>query len=142
MISASDRFILHKQLTEDSFFLEELELCEVRLFNNANFPWLLLIPKRNNISEIFDLTADDRSLMLEEVNRIASALKHSTNCDKINIATIGNIVPQLHVHVVARFNHDAAWPKPVWGSSNIPYADKQHAVRYWQEKLNGCSKIT
>ncbi|MFN7098543.1 MAG: HIT domain-containing protein [Gammaproteobacteria bacterium] len=129
-------FILNKQLKQDSFALADLELCELRLFNNANYPWLLLIPKLNNISEIFELTDADRQQLFAEINAIAARLKHTTQCDKINIATLGNIVSQLHIHVIARFNHDAAWPKPVWGAASLPYADAEHAIAYWQEKLS------
>ncbi len=128
-------FILHHQLAEDSFWLADLKLCELRLFNNANFPWLLLIPKRNNIREIFELSAAERTILFNEVNEIAEKLKHTTACDKINIGALGNMVSQLHVHIIARFNHDAAWPKPAWGAPSLAYTDQKHAVKYWQEKL-------
>lgn len=128
-------FLLSKQLAEDSFALAELNLCELRLFNNANYPWLLLIPRINNICEIFELSEADRTILFTEINLIAEKLKQCTMCDKINIGALGNVVSQLHVHIIARFNHDASWPKPVWGSASQPYADANHAVSYWKEKL-------
>lgn len=129
-------FILHHQLAEDSFWLTNLELSEVRLFNNANFPWLLLIPRRNDIREIFELTETEQLNLFAEITALAEKLKIVTQCDKINIGALGNMVPQLHIHIIARFNHDTAWPKPAWGAPSLQYTDQKHAVKYWQEKLS------
>ena len=82
--------------------------------NDANYPWLLLVPRRRDVSEIIDLTETDQAQLMREVARAVSALKIETACHKINVAAIGNVVAQLHVHVVARFRTDAAWPRPVW----------------------------
>ena len=82
---------------------------------DANYPWLMLVPRRAGISEIIDLDEDDRALLMDEIAQAAAALKQVTQCDKLNIAAIGNVVPQLHVHIVARRRSDPAWPKPVWG---------------------------
>ena len=129
------KFILNAQLEKDSFLLGDLSLCQIRLFNNSNYPWLLLIPKINQMSEIFDLPLEDQNLLQQEIVSLGSRLKQATGCDKINIGILGNIVSQLHVHIIARFKHDHSWPRAVWGSETISYADPQHAVRYWQEKL-------
>ena len=84
--------------------------------NDANYPWLLLVPRRAGAVEIIDLDEVEQAQLMTEIARVARALKDVTGCDKLNIAAIGNVVPQLHVHVVARRKGDAAWPKPVWGA--------------------------
>jgi len=115
MVSEPDRWSLHPQLARDTLLAGDLPLCQVRLMNDANFPWLLLVPRRQNAIEITDLTETDQTQLMRETAQTARALKASTACDKINVAAIGNLVSQLHLHVVARFRSDAAWPKPVWG---------------------------
>ena len=106
---------LDPQLERDSVALGNLMLCQARLMNDANYPWLLLLPRRANATEITDLVAADRAQLMQEIAQSADALKSETACLKINVAAIGNMVTQLHVHIVARFRTDAAWPKPVWG---------------------------
>ena len=83
--------------------------------NDANYPWLILVPRRVGASEIIDLGAE-QSLLMDELALVSRALKDETRCDKLNVAAIGNMVPQLHIHIVARRKDDAAWPKPVWGA--------------------------
>jgi len=83
--------------------------------NDANFPWLILVPRRAGVSEIIDLGAE-QAVLMHELSLVSRALKDETRCDKLNVAAIGNVVPQLHIHVVARRKGDAAWPKPVWGA--------------------------
>jgi diadenosine tetraphosphate (Ap4A) HIT family hydrolase len=83
--------------------------------NDANFPWLILVPRRAGASEIIDL-GDEQALLMNELALVSRALKDETRCDKLNVAAIGNVVPQLHIHLVARRKDDAAWPKPVWGA--------------------------
>jgi diadenosine tetraphosphate (Ap4A) HIT family hydrolase len=92
-----------------------LGLCELRIMNDKRWPWLLLIPQRPGVEEIHDLTPLDQAMLTFEANLTAQALKKITACTKINTAALGNIVRQLHVHVVARTEGDAAWPGPVWG---------------------------
>jgi diadenosine tetraphosphate (Ap4A) HIT family hydrolase len=106
---------LDSQLDRDSVMVGDLALCQVRLVNDANYPWLLLVPRRRGVVEITDLAEADQVQLIGEVTRAVRELKAQTGCDKINVAAIGNVVPQLHVHVVARFRGDAAWPRPVWG---------------------------
>jgi diadenosine tetraphosphate (Ap4A) HIT family hydrolase len=109
-------FELHPQLARDTVALGDLPLSRVLVINDANWPWLLLVPRRAHVSEIIDLDEVEQAQLWTEVARAGRALKDVTACDKLNIAALGNVVPQLHVHVIARRNGDAAWPKPVWGA--------------------------
>jgi diadenosine tetraphosphate (Ap4A) HIT family hydrolase len=106
---------LHPQLFAETAFVCDLPLSRLLAMNDANFPWLILVPRRVGASEIIDLGAEQATLM-DEIARVCRALKDETRCDKLNVAAIGNVVPQLHVHIVARRKDDAAWPKPVWGA--------------------------
>jgi len=111
---SSDNFILHPQLAADTFEVGDLPLCRVLLMNNARFPWLILVPRRANKKELFDLAPAEYKLVMDEIRFVAEQLKSHTQADKINIAALGNMVPQLHIHIIARFENDAAWPNPVW----------------------------
>jgi len=116
MIIAASPWSLHAQLEKDTTPVGDLPLSRVLAVNDANFPWVLLVPRRTGASEIIDLAEPDQARLTTEIARVASALKSITSCDKLNVAAIGNVVPQLHVHVVARRKDDAAWPRPVWGA--------------------------
>jgi diadenosine tetraphosphate (Ap4A) HIT family hydrolase len=107
---------LHPQLDRDTASIGDLPLSRVLVINDANYPWLLLVPRRPEIVEVIDLDEVEQAQLTTEVARVARALRAVTACDKLNIAALGNAVPQLHVHVIARFRGDAAWPKPVWGA--------------------------
>ncbi len=118
-------FVLDKQLKADSAAIGRLMLCEVCLLDDSRFPWLVLVPRRRELVEIIDLTTDERALLMEEVTKAARALKSITECYKLNVAALGNQVRQLHIHVIARFKNDAAWPAPVWGKgARVPYQVK------------------
>ncbi|HXI06087.1 MAG: HIT domain-containing protein [Bradyrhizobium sp.] len=106
---------LHRQLTEDTIDIGDLPLCRVLVIKDANYPWLLLVPRREGAVEIIDLDDVEQAQLMTETSRVARAVKEITKCDKLNIAALGNVVPQLHVHVIARRKNDAAWPRPVWG---------------------------
>jgi diadenosine tetraphosphate (Ap4A) HIT family hydrolase len=106
---------LHPQLHADTVPVCDLALSRLLAMNDANFPWLILVPRRAGVSEIIDL-GDERSPLMDEISLVSRALKDETRCDKLNVAAIGNMVPQLHIHVVARRKDDAVWPKPVWGA--------------------------
>ena len=110
-------FILDKKLQQDSFFIADLELCKVLLMNDANYPWLILVPRQNNLKEIIDLSFDDQIILLKEINFVAEILKKEFEFDKLNIANLGNVVSQLHIHVIARKKNDATFPRPVWGNA-------------------------
>lgn len=108
-------FQLHERLEADSVFVGRLSLCEARLQNDRRYPWLVLIPRRPGLREIFELPPADRAALIEEIAQAGAALQALYAPDKINVGALGNLVPQLHVHVVARRRDDAAWPGPVWG---------------------------
>jgi diadenosine tetraphosphate (Ap4A) HIT family hydrolase len=106
---------LHKRLKEDTVDIGDLPLSRVLVIKDAHYPWLLLVPRRSEIVEIIDLEEVEQAQLMTEICRVARALKEITKCDKLNIAALGNAVPQLHVHIIARRTGDAAWPRPVWG---------------------------
>ncbi|WP_119680240.1 HIT domain-containing protein [Indioceanicola profundi] len=109
-------FALHPRLAADTLFVADLALCRVLLMHNAAFPWLILVPRRVAATEIHHLPAADRFRLMEEMALAAQALERLAAPDKMNVGALGNVVPQLHVHVVARRRDDPAWPGPVWGS--------------------------
>jgi diadenosine tetraphosphate (Ap4A) HIT family hydrolase len=108
-------FSLHPHLEADTTPVGDLALARVLLMNDANYPWLILVPRRPSIVEIIDLEERAQHQLTAEIARVSAALKSLTACDKLNVAALGNVVQQLHVHVIARRRTDAAWPKPVWG---------------------------
>lgn len=117
-------FALDPRLVADTFTLGDMALCRLLLMNDSRFPWLILVPRRDGLSELTDMTPYERRALIEEAALAADRLKILTGAKKINIGALGNIVPQLHLHVVARFEGDAAWPAPVWGSGKVePYDD-------------------
>ena len=124
----ADAWTLHPQLDRDTASIGDLPLSRVFIINDANYPWLLLVPRRADIVELIDLDDVEQAQLMTEITRVARALRAVTGCDKLNIAALGNVVPQLHVHLIARFRADAAWPKPVWGV--VP------ARPYEREELN------
>ncbi|MBV6492082.1 MAG: hypothetical protein LDLANPLL_00073 [Turneriella sp.] len=111
-------FTLDTRLAADTLFVTDLTLSTVRLMNTALLPWLVLVPKVAGKKEIIDLEGFQEELLWKEISFVSRALKEEFNPTKLNVAALGNMVPQLHVHIVARFANDAAWPKPVWG--NLP----------------------
>jgi diadenosine tetraphosphate (Ap4A) HIT family hydrolase len=114
---------LHPQIARDTVPLGDLALSRVLAMNDANYPWLVLVPRRPDVVEIIDLDDAARAELMTEIARVCAALKAHTDCDKLNVAAIGNVVPQLHVHLVARRKDDSAWPRPVWGAAPArPYA--------------------
>jgi len=108
-------FELHPQLAADSVPVCSWPLCEVLLLNDANYPWLVLVPARDGLRDFHDLSPDDMIAAGREISRASEALVELFAPDKINVAALGNMVPQLHIHVIARFTDDAAWPNPIWG---------------------------
>ncbi|AKS41396.1 HIT domain-containing protein [Wenzhouxiangella marina] len=108
-------FQLDPRLAADSLPIDSLELCQLRLMNDQRFPWLLLVPARPGTVEVLDLDAADQMRLWDEIRVVAGAVRSVFAPDKLNIAALGNVVPQLHVHVIGRFRNDAAWPAPVWG---------------------------
>jgi len=114
---------LDPRLAQETIALGDLPLSRVLLMNDANYPWLILVPRRGNLVELIDLDDAGQMTLMAEVARAARAMKEVTACDKLNVAALGNTVRQLHVHVIARRNSDAAGARPVWGAVPArPYA--------------------
>ncbi len=109
-------FVLDKKLEEDSIFIKSMSICDIRMIKNEEFPWIILVPKINNIVEITDLTERQYSQFANDIRLASMMMQNLYTPDKLNIATIGNVVPQMHVHIVARFKHDRLFPKPIWGN--------------------------
>lgn len=117
-----DHFEPDPRLVEDSYPVTELPLCQLRLMNDTRFPWLLLIPRKRGIREVFELDEAEQQQLWREAGRIGQAFKTLMEADKLNVASLGNVVAQLHVHLVLRREGDDAWPGPVWGQGEAtPY---------------------
>jgi diadenosine tetraphosphate (Ap4A) HIT family hydrolase len=110
-------FVLHPKLEADTIFVADWWVSRVLLMNDARYRWLVLVPRRAGMSELFDLSEEDRTALIEEIAHGSRLLKQITGAAKINVGALGNLVPQLHVHIVARNLDDPAWPGPVWGHS-------------------------
>lgn len=122
-------FALDPRLAADTVFVADWELSRVLLMNDARFPWLILVPRRSGLVELDDLSDSDQIVLLLEINRVMGLLRAMAPCDKLNVGALGNIVRQLHVHVIARSPDDAAWAGPVWGvGSAQPYKPAARAV--------------
>jgi diadenosine tetraphosphate (Ap4A) HIT family hydrolase len=109
-------FDLHPRLAADCVVVADLPLCRLLLMDDANYPWCILVPRRVGMREIHELAEADQVVLLREVARLSAAMQSLFAADKMNVAALGNVVPQLHVHVIARRVGDAAWPRPVWGA--------------------------
>lgn len=120
-------FSLDPNIERDTWFVCDLTLSSVRLHRNATWPWIILIPRRENVFDLIDLSEADQGTLLREVNKVAHTLRRLSTPDKLNIASIGNITRQLHIHIIARRVGDAGWPHPVWGQPfNAQYGARQH----------------
>jgi len=108
-------FKLDERLARDSDCLSRFGLCQLRLMKDSRWPWLVLVPQRNDVSELFELRPLDQAVLTFEINAVAAALQKVTGATKVNVGALGNMVRQLHVHVIARHEGDANWPGPVWG---------------------------
>lgn len=135
----TDGFALHPRLAADTTPVVELALSRVLLMDDARFPWLILVPRRPDLREIYDLPAADQATLWQEISRVGEVLMRETGGDKLNVAALGNQVPQLHVHVIARRTDDAAWPGPVWGVGQAEARDqgvRDAIVRSLREALS------
>lgn len=108
-------FSLHPQLTKDCYVIGEFPLSQLLLMNDCQYPWFILVPTRENISEIYQLSEEDQAQLWQESALLSRLLASHFSADKMNVASLGNVVPQLHLHHIVRYRHDAAWPAPVWG---------------------------
>jgi diadenosine tetraphosphate (Ap4A) HIT family hydrolase len=113
-MTQSPTWSLDPQLARDSAMIGDLPLARVLAMNDANYPWLVLVPRHPGAVEIIDLDDAQQAQLMDEIAMLSHVLKDVTTCDKLNVAAIGNVVAQLHVHIVARRRDDAAWPRPVW----------------------------
>jgi diadenosine tetraphosphate (Ap4A) HIT family hydrolase len=119
----SAAFALDPRLEADTHHVGDLPLARVLLFDDARFPWLVLVPRQTGLRDLIDLAHDDQHRLLDEIDRCAQVLHALDKPDKLNVAALGNVVAQLHVHVIARYTHDAAWPRPVWNVGTAqPYS--------------------
>lgn len=117
-------FSLHPRLAADCFDLGSLPLCQVLLMNDERFPWCILVPRIPDLRDLHDVPRPRRTELFDEIEQVSSALMQLQHADKMNVAALGNVVPQLHLHVIARTTTDAAWPAPVWGQGTaVPYAE-------------------
>lgn len=131
-------FTLDKRLEDSSHFIEDWPLCRVSLKSDRTWPWLYLVPRRDGIREIYELTAADQMQLITEMGMAQQALQTLYTPDKINTAALGNMVPQLHIHIFARYKTDAAWPRPVWAiqTDEIPYTETDKLAEI--QKLKSC----
>ncbi|GAA4898739.1 HIT domain-containing protein [Ferrimonas pelagia] len=132
-------FELHPQLQADSSLIGRLNGCQIRLSHDSRYPWLILIPEYANIRELHSLPTAPRQAAFEASCQLAELMQRSLHADKMNVAALGNMVPQLHIHHVARFKHDDAWPAPIWGAHPAKlYEPAQLAAARisWQQRLN------
>ena len=119
-------FILHPQLEQDCFILGQFPLSQLLLMNDASYPWFILVPQRNNLQEVYQLREQEQQQLNWESTYLAEQLASLYRADKMNIAALGNMVPQLHIHHIVRYQNDPAWPKPVWGVHPAkPYTDEK-----------------
>ena len=107
-------FKLHKKFLKSSHHIADLQLCSIRLNDNSKFPWLILIPKRNKITDMSDLNSKDQILLIKEIVFVSKIMRKLFKTSKLNVEKIGNIVPQLHIHIIARYKKDSSWPLSVW----------------------------
>ena len=122
-------FSLHPQLARETVPVGDLAVSRVLLMNNSRFPWVLLVPRRPGMREMIDLPEDEQPKLWREVSAVSRLMRDLFAADKLNVAAIGNLVPQLHIHIIARFEKDEAWPKPVFGfAPPIPYAEADLAA--------------
>jgi len=117
-------FKLDKKFLKSSHHIIDLKLCTIRLHDNSKFPWVILIPKRNKITDMSDLNSKDQILLMKEIIHVSKIMKKLFKTSKLNIEKIGNMVPQLHIHIIARTKKDSSWPLSVWVVKSKPYTVK------------------
>src|ERR1700729_2783691 len=124
-LSDMSEFIIDPRLGEYSDIICELDLCRLILKNNALFPWVMLVPRKNNLREIIDLSEEELITFMKEISLVSRAMQDVFNPDKLNVAALGNVVPQLHIHIIARYKSDVAWPDPVFNKGSTEYNEEQ-----------------
>ena len=131
-------FKLDKKFLKTSYHLIDLKLCTIRLNDNSKFPWIILIPKRNKITDISDLNSKDQTLLMKEIVYVSKVMKKLFKTSKLNVEKIGNIVPQLHIHIIARNKNDSSWPLSVWVVKGKSYS--KTALKVIVDKLRKALK--
>ena len=119
---------INKDFLKSSHYINDLELCSVRLIDNNKFPWIILIPKRNRVTDISELSSKDQLLLMKEIVYCSKLMKKVFKTSKLNVEKIGNIVPQLHIHIIARSKNDSSWPLSVWVVEKKTYSKKKIMV--------------
>lgn len=137
----NQKFELHAQLAADTFEIGDLDLSRVLLMNDSRFPWVIVVPRRAGISEFLQLDTEDCDRLHRELRRVSVGLLELYKVDKLNVAALGNRVRQFHVHVIGRFENDAAWPNPVWGTQPAPPYSADAAVKRIKE-LRGALRLS
>jgi diadenosine tetraphosphate (Ap4A) HIT family hydrolase len=131
-------FVLDSRLDADSLFLLDWPLCRVLRMNDRTYPWLILVPRRAGVREIIDLDPGDQRSLLDEIGRLSRVMRSHLKPEKLNVAALGNVVSQLHVHVISRFTADPAWPRPIWGvqpPTAFSGDEAEIEVLQWRERL-------
>ena len=131
-------FRINRKFLKSSHHITDLKLCSIRLHDNSKFPWLILIPKRNKITDISDLNSKDQILLMKEIIYVSKIMKKLFKTSKLNVEKIGNIVPQLHIHIIARSKKDSSWPLSVWVVKGKNYS--KIALRNMEEKVREALK--
>ena len=131
-------FKLDRKFLKTSHHLIDLKLCTIRLNDNSKFPWIILIPKRNKITDISDLNSKDQTLLMKEIVYVSKVMKKLFKTSKLNVEKIGNIVPQLHIHIIARSKKDCSWPLSVWIVKGKKYS--QTALKIMSDKISKALK--
>lgn len=131
-------FALHQQLAADTLLIGDLPLSRMLLMNDARYPWVILVPRASGVTELFELSNEDQQQLLKESSQLARFMSAQFQADKMNVAMLGNIVPQLHVHHIARKKDDPAWPGPVWGHSpaiSYPGNEAEQIIQHLHQAL-------
>jgi len=135
-------FSLHPKLSEDTITLGDFPLCRLLLMNDSTYPWFILVPRRDDLREIHELAEADQQQLLKESSQLARQLVALFKADKLNVAALGNLVPQLHLHHIVRYQTDPCWPAPVWGKTlPIPYAPER-LPEFCQPLLSQLTDVT
>lgn len=120
----NEEFVLHADLQRDGIVITDLPLCRLLLCNDSNYPWFIMVPRRENVKDLYELNWQDQQQFLNESSALSEVLMQCFNGEKMNVAALGNVTPQLHIHHVVRFSHDPVWPRPIWGQLPLkPYSD-------------------
>tara|TARA_B100001142_G_scaffold268992_1_gene274394 strand:+ start:69 stop:470 length:402 start_codon:yes stop_codon:yes gene_type:complete len=131
-------FEIDKKFLKSSHYITELKLCSIRLYDNSKFPWVILIPKKNKITDMSDLNSKDQILLMKEIVHVSKIMKKLFKTSKLNIEKIGNMVPQLHIHVIARSKKDSSWPLSVWVVKGKKYTKETLSIM--MQKVNKAFK--